>query len=207
MNEDSIEMIRETRRNILVLNRRKNRDEETDSRRSLRNVSPKKTHPDTIMNIANKLKTKSMMSVPELQILKNALIDDETYIQTVLNTNGALRGLVRELTGHEVRKQCAAAGCCCNLALGDARAGLAVSKSAGPYLVATLNNLTTELAVTSSWTLGNLAGSGTRACELLRSQGAVAKLVELLDCGNEEMRDAVLYALVRFAHQLKNNLR
>lgn len=42
MNEDKIERIREKKRHVLELNRRQNRDEETDSRRPARCVSPKK---------------------------------------------------------------------------------------------------------------------------------------------------------------------
>ncbi|XP_075977636.1 uncharacterized protein LOC142977563 [Anticarsia gemmatalis] len=204
MSEEPIETIRETSRYSLVLNRRKVRDEEADTRRAMKNLN---ISSDTVQNIANKLKTKSSVNISELQTLKNALIDDVNNIEVVLNTHGALRGLVREMTGHEVNKQCAAAGCCCNLALGDSRAGIAVVKAAGPYLVTALDNLTTELAVTSAWTLGNLAGSGPKACEMLIAQGAMAKLIELLDNSNEEMRDAVLYALVRFAYQLKDDLR
>lgn len=51
------------------------------------------------------------------------------------------------ISGNDIAKQCQAAGCICNLALGDSRAGVAVTKSAGPYLIAALDNLTTELAV------------------------------------------------------------
>lgn len=55
-----------------------------------------------MLTIANKLKTKSSVSLSELQTLKNALIDDVNNIEAVLNTHGALRGLVRELTGKHV---------------------------------------------------------------------------------------------------------
>lgn len=68
-------------------------------------------------------------------------------------------------------------------------------------------SLSPYFQVTSAWTLGNLAGSGARSCELLRSQGAIAKLIESLASGNEEIRAAAFYALIRFAYQLKNALR
>ncbi|PZC73884.1 importin subunit alpha-3 [Helicoverpa zea] len=204
MDEEAIENIRETSRNTLVLNRRKHRDEVADVRRSMHSL---RTNSDTITQIANKLKTKAPISLPELNTLKNALIDDPINVEVVLHTHGALRGLVREMTGHEANKQCAAVGCVCNLALGDARAGYAVAKAAGPYLIAALDNLTTEYAVTSAWTLGNLAGSGPKACDLLVSQGSIAKLTDLLISNNEDTREGVLYALVRFAHQLRDEFR
>lgn len=49
--------------------------------------------------LANKLKTKSEVNAHDLQVLKNILIQDEKNINLVLNTQGALRGLVREISG------------------------------------------------------------------------------------------------------------
>lgn len=57
------------------------------------------THSDFVTLIARKLKTKSSVTAPELNTLKNALIDDAVNIDVVLHTHGALRGLVREMTG------------------------------------------------------------------------------------------------------------
>ncbi|KAJ8731666.1 hypothetical protein PYW07_004830 [Mythimna separata] len=204
MEEEPIETIRETSRNLLVLNRRKHRDEVADVRRSMIGL---RTNSDTVAILARKLKTKSTVTAPELHTLKNALIDDAVNIDVMLHTQGALRGLVREMTGHEVNKQCAAVGCFCNLALGEPKACVLLAKATGPYLIPALDNLSAELAVTSAWTLGNLAGSGPKACELLCSQGAIAKLIELLLSNNEETRDSVLYALVHFAYQLQDNLK
>ncbi|CAD0201559.1 unnamed protein product [Chrysodeixis includens] len=204
MDEEAIETIRESSRSILVLNRRKHRDEVADDRRSMSNAL--RITAETVAHISNKLKTKSAINLPELLMLKNALMDDVSNIETVLQTHGALRGLVREVIGNDVNKQCAATGCCCNLALGDSRACVAVIRAAGPYLITALHNFATELAVTSAWTIGNLAGSGTKACELLSGQGAISELCKLLPNGNEEIREAALYALVHFAYQLQDEL-
>lgn len=46
-----------------------------------------------------------------------------------------------------MQKQSAAAGCLCNLALGDSKAGFTITKAAGPYLTAALDSLSSELAV------------------------------------------------------------
>ncbi|KAJ2948884.1 hypothetical protein O0L34_g5813 [Tuta absoluta] len=203
MDEESVAALRETSRNVLKLNRRFHRDEETDNRRS---VASNSITPQRIQDISNRLKTKSHTTVAELQTLKNGLIEDPRNIEIVLNTHGALRGLVKELTGNEVKKQCAAAGCFCNLGLADSRAGAAVSKAVGPYLVTALDSLTTELAVSCAWALGNLAGSGSKAAELLIAQGALAKLCDLLLTTNDELKDAAVYALVHFAYQMKDEL-
>ncbi|KAM3962692.1 uncharacterized protein ACR2FA_003323 [Aphomia sociella] len=202
MEEQPLHFIRESTRNLLTLNRRIQRDEESDLHRSLNNVS---LTNQQITDIANGLKNKSSVTTAELHKLKNALIDDKKNIDTVLCTQGALRGLARELSGNDVKRQCAAAGCCCNLALGDSRGCTAIIKAVGSYLVATLDNLTTDLAVTSAWAVGNLAGSGTKACQMLIAQGALTKLIGML-LGNEDVRDAALYALVHFGYQLKDDL-
>ncbi|XP_050351015.1 uncharacterized protein LOC126773846 [Nymphalis io] len=202
MSDEPVNIIRESTRNLLKLNRRIHKDEETNSRRAIQEIRITK---ETILDIANRLKTKSSISISDLQILKNGLIEDSNYIEIVLNVHGAVRGLIRELTGHNVKKQCAAAGCCCNLALGDSRACLTIAKAAGSYLTAALDNLTTELAVSCAWTLGNLAGADPKVCDILTSQGALAKLSEVNT--NEDFQEAALYALVHFTYQMRDNLR
>lgn len=199
MEDETVQFLRQTNRTQLLLHRRKLRDEESDSRRSNFSISS-----ENIKDIVNKLKTKTSISVTELSALKNMLNDDRKTMELVLSVNGALRGLIRELTGNDIAKQCQAAGCICNLALGDSRAGVAVTKSAGPYLIAALDNLTTELAVTCAWTIGNLAGSGPRACDLLVSQGAVSKLAGLLSHSTQDVRDAGLEALVHFVYTVED---
>ncbi|XP_026760954.1 uncharacterized protein LOC113519925 [Galleria mellonella] len=202
MEEKPVDFIRESTRNLLKLNRRIQREEDSDVYRSVDSLN---LTSEQLCDIANRLKTKSSVTTAELHKLKNVLIDDKKNIDQVLSIQGALKGLVRELSGNDVKRQCAAAGCCSNLALGDSRGCIAVTKAAGPYLVAALGNLTTELTVTSAWAVGNLAGSGVRPCQLLRAQGGLAKLIALLH-GNEDVRDAALYALVHFGYHLKDDL-
>lgn len=52
-----------------------------------------------VADIANRLKNKTAVSLSELHILKNILIEDEKNINIVLSSHGSLRGLVRELSG------------------------------------------------------------------------------------------------------------
>ncbi|XP_046965864.1 uncharacterized protein LOC124534198 [Vanessa cardui] len=202
MSNEPVEIIRESTRNLLQLNRRIHKDEETNSRRAIQEI---RINKETILDIANKLKTKSCITITDLQTLKNGLIENSNYVEAVLSVHGALRGLIRELTGHNVKKQCLAAGCCCNLALGDSRACITIAKAAGSYLTTALDNLTTDLAVSSAWTLGNLAGADPRVCNILTSQGAFAKLSEVYN--NEDIQDAALYALVHFTYQMRDDLR
>ncbi|XP_045772836.1 uncharacterized protein LOC123872548 [Maniola jurtina] len=202
MEVEPVSFIRESTRNLIKLSRRMHRDEESDSRRSLKETS---ITSEDIASIASKLKTKSAITVTDLRTLKNGLMSDTKHIEVFLNEHGALRGLVRELTGLNVDKQCLAAGCCCNLALGDVKACSTVAKAAGSYLVAALDNLTVDLAVTCAWTLGNLAGSGNKVCSILAAQGALSKLSDVHT--NEDLQDAALYALLHFTSQMKDQLK
>lgn len=49
--------------------------------------------------------------------------------------------------GQNDKKKIAAAGCCCNLALGDSKACTVIAKDVGAYFSAELGSLTNELAV------------------------------------------------------------
>ncbi|XP_041979498.1 uncharacterized protein LOC121733350 [Aricia agestis] len=160
---------------------------------------------EDIVTIANKLKTKSKVSPHELLTVKNGIMDNLRCIEVILNVHGALRGITRELTGRNAENKLAAAGCCCNLALGDERACAVVAKVMGSYLTTELDSLNNELAVTCAWALGNLAGSGRKACTVLTDQGAFAKLIHLL--ANEDLKNAAIYALEHYAYQMKDDLR
>ncbi|XP_050675886.1 uncharacterized protein LOC126972837 [Leptidea sinapis] len=200
-NNIMIDSIRENNRNFLQFKRQIHRDESKDTNRSI--TKPDSITKENVTAIANTLKTKSTIPALELVKLKNALLQDQSNIEVVLNVHGALRGLVRELTGNNIVNQCIAAGCLCNLALGDFKACNSIVKAAGPYLVTSLDNMAMELAVTSAWTLGNLA-SHRKVCEVLVLQGALAKLCERRT--GTELQRACVYALLHYVYALGESL-
>ncbi|CAH2233850.1 jg24033 [Pararge aegeria aegeria] len=199
MEVEPVSFVRDSTRNLLKINRRKHRDEESDLRRSLKEIS---ITSEDIASIANKLKTKPAITAVDLRTLKNGLINDVKHCAVFLNVNGALRGLVRELTGLQVDRQCAAAGCCCNLALGDARVCTAVAKAAGSYLVAALDNLTVELAVDRQCAAAgcccNLALGDARVCTAV-AKAAGSYLVAALDNLTVELAVTCAWALGNLA--------
>ncbi|XP_047991483.1 uncharacterized protein LOC125230387 [Leguminivora glycinivorella] len=194
--EEPVDVIRECSRAALTVSRRTQRDDETDSHRHI--VSENVT-PTVVADIAIKLKSKTSVSAADLRILKNSLLDDTKHIEVVLNTNGALRGLVRELTGHDAQRALHAAGCICNVSLGDARACTAVAKAAGTYLIAALPSLHTEMAATCARALANCAGGGAGAAAVLMSQGAAAALPPLVTSHDRHASDAAATALAHLA--------
>lgn len=61
--------------------------------------------------------------------------------------------------------------------------------------------------MTCAWTLGNLAGSGPKVCDILVAQGAVAKLCNMLQIHNENIQDAATYALLHFAYHMEDDFK
>lgn len=55
--------------------------------------------------------------------------------------------VIQFISGTDIKKQCAAAGCLCNLSTGDTKVCVNISRAAGTYLVAAVDNMASELAV------------------------------------------------------------
>ncbi|OWR46731.1 hypothetical protein KGM_201171 [Danaus plexippus plexippus] len=201
MENQSLNYMRESTRNFLNFHRRKHKNECNDIHRPLEDIG---ITSEIIAQISNKLHTKSSISAKELQILKNGFMNPKN-VEIFLHVHGALRGLIRELTCSNIKKQCISAGCVCNLSLGDSGSCSIIAKAGGPYLNASLDNLTVELAVNCAWALGNLAGSDVKVCKILVTQGALNKLCKVYT--NEDIQNAALYALLHFVYQLRDELR
>ncbi|XP_039288683.1 uncharacterized protein LOC111049399 isoform X2 [Nilaparvata lugens] len=92
--------------------------------------------------------------------------------------------------------QLVAAECCVNLALGNAKTSLKIAKSAGTYLITFLKGMSIPLSNAATWALGNLAGSDVKTLELLKSQGLMESLLDIIDI--EELQSNVIYALMHF---------
>ncbi|XP_063536222.1 uncharacterized protein LOC134745987 [Cydia strobilella] len=202
--EEPVDVIREGSRAALTVSRRTQRDDETDSRRHI--VSENVT-PTVVADIATRLKGKTAVSAADLRTLKNSLLDDLKHVEVVLSKQGALRGLVRELTGHDAQRALHAAGCICNLSLGDARACTAIAQAVGTYLIAALSSLHSEMAATCARALGNCAGGCAGAAAVLVSQGAAAALPALVTSHDSHVSDAAATALAHLACQAGDNFR
>lgn len=59
--------------------------------------------------------------------------------------------------------------------------------------------------MTCVWTLGNLAASSVKTCDMLISQGALSKLIDIYP--NNDLQDACTYALKHFVYQLGDELK
>lgn len=75
------------------------------------------------------------------------LLQSEENVNSFLKVNNILFALVRDFSSNDPALQLAAISCCCNIALGNAKACTSLSKSIAPYLITELNSLNYPLLV------------------------------------------------------------
>ena len=95
--------------------------------------------------------------------------------------------------------------CAANLGPLSEKHGLLMARAMGPYLMTLLSNSSVPLVEATAITIGNLAISGFRVSKVLMNQGAVLKLIQLMQnerffLGDETVLSAVLYALYHLLH-------
>ncbi|RZF38186.1 hypothetical protein LSTR_LSTR005547 [Laodelphax striatellus] len=151
---------------------------------------------DDVKSIAQRLKHKGLVKDSDFKLLTRAFIQNENNIIAFANSDGALQSLIRELTGTDSNHQLLAAECCVNLALGNEKTSLKIAKSAGTYLITFLKGMSIPLSSAAIWALGNLAGSDVKTLELLKSQGLMESLLDII--GVEDLQSNVIYALMHF---------
>lgn len=156
-----------------------------------------------VKTLAEKLKHKSHFTIHDFMLLNQSLLQNEENTIAFFTVTGALHAVVRELTGHNASRQLVAANCCCNLALGNEKACLKLTKAAAPYLITHLDGLNNHLLEVCIWTLGNLAGSHVKSWIILHAQGLLPKLLLLVTSSNSDVVQATLYALT---HYIKTGL-
>lgn len=71
----------------------------------------------------------------------------EENINSFLKIDQSLSGLIRDLSGNNPILQLYAANCCCNIALGNAKACTTLGKAVIPYLLTELESLNYALLV------------------------------------------------------------
>lgn len=150
-----------------------------------------------VKTLAERLKHKGHFTVQDFVLLNHAIIQNEENIIAFFRVTGALHALVRELTGQNASLQLGAVNCCCNLALGNEKSCLQLTKAAAPYLISHLDGLNNHLLEICVLTLGNLAGSH-KSWAVLQAQGLLPKLIHLLTSSSNNVVCATLYALTHY---------
>ncbi|XP_049964872.1 transmembrane and coiled-coil domain-containing protein 6 isoform X2 [Schistocerca serialis cubense] len=172
--ETSTTIIRSNLREQRIHERDERRQEIVNRRRALGelNLSDRIVSSTEIMDLANKLKCKKI-TLQDMKILKQALIQS-----------------------HKTPYKLEAINCCCNLALGNEKVGMQLTKAFAPYLISQLDCFSHVFLDICLWTLGNLAGSGVKPWSILKTQGLLPKILQLIAMGS--VIQSAVYALMMY---------
>lgn len=147
-----------------------------------------------------KLLKRKRISLVDYRYLPNALIQSEENINAFLKVDQSLSGLVRDLSGNDPTRQLYAANCCCNIALGNTKACLALGKAVIPYLVVKLESLNYALLDVCIWTIGNLVAGSDKSFAILHAQHCLKYIILLLHNCDDSILPSVIYALLHYVH-------
>ncbi|XP_011147260.1 importin subunit alpha-9 [Harpegnathos saltator] len=154
---------------------------------------------DYVNERARFLKRKRI-SLEDYRYLPNALIQREENIDSFLNVDQSLSGLIRDLSGNNPVLQLYAANCCCNIALGNVKACTALGKAVIPYLLTELESLNYALLDVCIWTIGNLIAGSGRAFSILHAQHCLKHLILLLNNCDNAIYPSVIYAVLHYVY-------
>ncbi|XP_066596780.1 probable importin subunit alpha-A [Prorops nasuta] len=194
-NSETIERIRKTMKDNHNNNREKQRFALLKTRRALGDfISDVSYTKEFILDRALNLKKKTL-SIEDYQLLQNSLVQSEENINIFLGVDQIVFSLVRDLSSNNPVSQLYAANCCCNIALGNAKACMTLAKYISPYLVNELESLNNPLLEICAWTIGNLSVGSSKAFDTLYKQGAINILISLLTSCEDFSLPSVLYAI------------
>ncbi|KZC14499.1 hypothetical protein WN55_06960 [Dufourea novaeangliae] len=152
-----------------------------------------------VVEKANALKKKPL-PVEEYKQLQNALIQSEENVNSFLKVNNILFALVRDFSGSKPALQLSAISCCCNIALGNAKACTSLTKSIAPYLITELESLNYPLLDVCIWTVGNLVAESNKAFEILHAQDCLKYIISLIHSCDNIILPSVIYATMHYVH-------
>lgn len=130
----------------------------------------------------SKLLNKKNASTHEhLKYLRNAFAQSNNFIQAFLEVDNALFSLVGYLTGNDTTLQLEAAWCITNITANNYENMMVVVKATSAYLITFLKGGSILLQDQSAWALGNMAAESAEVREMLKMQGIIEPLVQLVE--------------------------
>lgn len=152
-----------------------------------------------VLEATVKLTSKSGDRQSLLKLLRQAFAQGTGLIDQFLSKENSLTCLVGLFTGHDLDVQLEAAWCLTNISAGTDDHANAVIKCAGPYLITYLSSGNHSLQDQCAWAVGNLAGGSASCRQMLRVQGALSPLVDLLHCPASNVVQSAAFALSNLA--------
>ena len=176
--------------------RSKRRDQETEIRKEKREklLSSKRIRfsevesdyevedytADQVQELARAIQKSDKNNLTNLKNLQKAFSQGSELISAFLRVDNSLRAMVGHLTCNSAQFQLEAAWCITNLATGVHEDTMKVLKASAAYLITYLSGQNVQLQDQCAWALGNFSGDSQECRDILRAQGIVAPMVNLL---------------------------
>lgn len=135
---------------------------------------------DQVQELARAIQKSDKNNLNNLKGLRKAFAQGSELISVFLAVESSLRALVGHLTGNNSEFQLEAAWCITNLATGVHEDTMKVLKASAAYLVTYLSGQNVQLQDQCAWALGNFSGDSQECRDILRAQGIIAPMVNLL---------------------------
>ena len=135
---------------------------------------------EQVRNLAKAIQKSDKNNLNTLKSLRKAFGQGSELISAFLTADNSLRAIVDHLSCSDTELQLEAAWCITNLATGMHEDTMKVLKASSSYLITYLSGQNVQLQDQCAWALGNLAGDSQECRDILRAQGIIVPMVNLL---------------------------
>lgn len=136
--------------------------------------------PEKIKDVAKLIQKKGEHTQDELKYLRDAFSYTSDFVDSFLEVDNALYTLVGYLTCSDSTLQLEAAWCVTNISANDHKNMMSVVRATAPYLITYLQGNSDLLQDQSALALGNMAADSHEIREVLKVQGIVIPLINLI---------------------------
>ncbi|XP_068689862.1 uncharacterized protein [Montipora capricornis] len=154
---------------------------------------------DQVKDLARAIQKSDNNNLNNLKILRKAFSQGSELISCFLKEDNSLRAMVGHLTSNNAHFQLEAAWCITNLATGVHEDTLKVLKASAAYLITYLSGQNVQLQDQCAWALGNFSGDSQECRNILRAQGIVVPMVNLLKSPVSTVVQSAAFALSNLA--------
>lgn len=126
-------------------------------------------------------KKKGESTVIHLKYLRNAFAESNKYIDIFLEVENSMYSLIGYLTGNNASLQLEAICCLTNISASENKNIYSIVKSTSAYLITFLRSGSILMQDQSAWALANMAADNEKTRELLKAQGVIEPLVDLIE--------------------------
>ncbi|XP_047122727.1 importin subunit alpha-6 [Hydra vulgaris] len=155
---------------------------------------------EKVKEVTKLIKRPSSNTQSQLHYLRLAFSYSQDFVDAFLDIDNSVYTLVGYLTGNDSTLQLEASWCITNMSANDHKKMLFVVKSTAPYLITYLESGSELLINQSAWALGNMAADDAECRLLLKEQGVIKPLIDLVKKKNYSgALQASLFALCNMA--------